>query len=60
MTSAPECKPSLLVRANCDACGERPEVLHMPKTVHGWYCGECCPACTVAKIRSQKNQAPFP
>ena len=29
-------------------CGKRPEVLHMPTKALGWYCENCCPACSVA------------
>jgi hypothetical protein len=40
-----ECFSSHRVSANCDRCGCRPEVLHMPMRLHGWFCPSCCPVC---------------
>jgi hypothetical protein len=40
-----ECVGSRRLKAFCDGCGARPEVLHLPAKRHGWYCGACCPVC---------------
>ena len=42
-----DCMQSRTVHADCDTCGWRPLVLHMPTTRDGWYCSDCCPACAV-------------
>jgi hypothetical protein len=46
-----DCMQSRLVRADCDKCGKRPEVLHMPTNKHGWFCEAHCPVCSRAAIR---------
>lgn len=43
-----DCMRSLAVHADCDKCGKRPDVLHMPMRLHGWYCSEHCPCCSPA------------
>ncbi len=40
-----DCKRSTTLRAQCDACGTVPAVLHIPLLVHGFFCPKCCPAC---------------
>jgi hypothetical protein len=48
ITSAMEtntCHISERLKGCCDTCGEWPAKLHMPEELHGWYCGDCCPAC---------------
>ena len=46
MDPAKVCHQTHVVHANCDKCGERPEVLHKPAEPLGSrYCPECCPVC---------------
>lgn len=40
-----DCLRTKNISAPCDGCGARPEVLHMPTKLKGWYCPSCCPAC---------------
>ena len=45
------CTQSRDVHANCDQCGERPDVIHKPAERRGErYCGDCCPACRARKL----------
>jgi hypothetical protein len=40
------CHRSRIVHANCDTCGQRPEVVHKLTNSGGAsYCGNCCPVC---------------
>ena len=50
MPISADCMRSRTVHANCDACGKRPEVLHMPTKARGWYCEDCCPACSALPV----------
>ena len=40
-----DCLRSRTVGGVCDVCQSRPDVLHMPLKLHGWFCGEHCPCC---------------
>lgn len=40
-----DCLRSRTVHGDCSTCGARPEILHMPMRLHGWYCPEHCPCC---------------
>lgn len=47
---SPDCRRSRFVHANCDKCGERPEVIHRPRNEKGTgYCEDCCPVCKGVK-----------
>src|SRR5262245_51602324 len=40
------CRRSPTVHANCDTCGQKPEVIHKPANSAGaCYCENCCPVC---------------
>jgi hypothetical protein len=39
------CMQSRAIGANCNVCGARPELVHMPAGAKGWYCEKCCPVC---------------
>jgi hypothetical protein len=44
------CSKSSTVHANCDTCGQRPEIIHKPAGTGGArYCADCCPACSGKK-----------
>ena len=30
----------------CNMCGQRPEFIHLPTRRVGYFCEECCPACS--------------
>jgi hypothetical protein len=40
-----DCLRSKTVHGTCTKCGVRPEILHLPMKLHGWYCPEHCPCC---------------
>jgi hypothetical protein len=43
------CSTSPTVHANCDSCGQRPEIIHKPAGTGGArYCPDCCPVCHAA------------
>ena len=48
LTRAAACFRTRRVAASCRTCGVRPEVVHCPLTIAGFFCGEHCPACTPA------------
>ena len=52
------CHRSSTVHANCDTCGQRPDVIHKPTNSGGAsYCQDCCPVCKAA-IQPGKGNAP--
>jgi hypothetical protein len=40
-----DCLRSKRLRAQCDACGVIPGVLHLPLTLRGFFCPAHCPVC---------------
>jgi hypothetical protein len=40
-----ECMRSHRVSSQCDKCGVRPEVLHLPTKRKGFFCPDCCSVC---------------
>ena len=42
---AADCLRTRRVSANCDRCGQREELMHMPTRQPGLYCPACCPCC---------------
>lgn len=52
-----ECLRSRNISAPCDGCGVRPEVVHMPTKLKGWYCVACCPACAPTPEPAEVEQA---
>jgi len=50
------CRRSPIVHANCDTCGQKPEVIHKPTNSGGaCYCGDCCPVCKGASQRRRES-----
>jgi hypothetical protein len=46
LEGAKNCRQTRTVHANCDKCGNKPEILHKPAETRGaCYCEECCPVC---------------
>jgi hypothetical protein len=40
-----QCMRSKRLSANCTICGQRPEVVHSPLRLRGFYCDAHCPEC---------------
>ena len=56
MARAGACRRSPSVHANCDTCGQRPDVIHKPSNSGGaCYCGDCCPVCKGASQRRRES-----
>jgi len=52
---AKDCIRSKIVRADCDTCGQRPDMLHMPTKRRGWFCGDHCPVCSPKPTATAKD-----
>ena len=46
---ARDCWRTRNVSGPCSVCHAHPEVLHIPTSVKGFYCGDHCPDCKSAK-----------
>jgi hypothetical protein len=56
MSGLVACRRSPIVHANCDTCGQKPEVIHRPANSGGaCYCGDCCPVCKGARRHRQND-----
>jgi hypothetical protein len=55
------CRRSPIVHANCDKCGQKPEVIHKPSNSAGaCHCGDCCPVCKGASWHRRNDPASNP
>lgn len=60
MSGIVTCSRSKFVHANCDRCGERPEVMHRPRDERdARYCENCCPACSQQPAESVERASSY-
>jgi hypothetical protein len=41
------CYQSRITQRRCAGCGEVPKEVHIPTRYVGYYCGKCCPTCSL-------------